>query len=207
MTRILATKRQFLCGVAMVATTLTLRGAQPALAQDERPGRVTTRSFARLGVGLAIAVASLDDNPSTDRVREEIERLLAKAGHRVVTENAAWRLTFTSEIRVPVPADRSSRASPAPGSDAATPSEMGHDQLPDRPFRPGASSSPREGHGRLRHVINMSLADTATSRIRWQGHVRYDSIEPDPTVILVQLVPILLAEFGRTVTERRFRLN
>ncbi|MBL8702031.1 MAG: hypothetical protein JNK67_26850 [Alphaproteobacteria bacterium] len=208
MTMIRATTRRLLLGgLGAVAAFTAMRPASPARAQAGRPGRVSTRSFARLAPGLTIAVTGFDDAPETQRVRAAIVRTLEGAGHRVVTGEAPWRLSFTTEVRMPAPDETSRRGSPPPGSDAAQPSEMGHDQLPDRPFRPRQAAPRGTATGRLRHVVNMSLAESRNSRVRWQGHVRYDAVEPDPAAMLVRLVPILLADFGKSVAERRFSLD
>lgn len=200
-------RRKFLAGLGAALFAATPFDGRPAFSQTVRPGRVSARGFARLGPNLAITVGTLDDTPSTARVHAAIVRALESAGHRVDSVETNWRLTFATEIRLPLPVERRAAGSAPPAGDRATPSEMGHDQLPDRPYRPDRRPRAGSSDNRLRHVVNMTLAESTTGRVRWQGHVRYEAVEADPTGILVRIVPVLLADFGKTVAERRFTLD
>lgn len=183
--------RRFCIAAAGAALALLPR----AVRAQSQPGRVATRSFARLPSPLVVAIAPLDDSAENLRVRDEMRRVLVAAGHRVVDGDAVVRLSFATEVRPAIAADR--------GPPRQDPGAV----LPDRPVAVPRDRPPGSMGRSLRYVINAALEQGPGGKRLWQGNVRYDDAEPDRARVLVRLVAPLLAELGRTVPGRRFSLD
>lgn len=193
-------------GVAICGTTLPLRVSAQG---DPRPGRVSSRSFAKLPPRQKIAVSPFDDRPENLRIAAAITQQLERAGHVVGTAGAVWRLSFDSEVR-PVAGEPPPRPRPAqPSNEGGSAPETGAPPaLPDRPVRPPAIPG-RAGApvAQLRYVINAVLDENATGKRAWQGFVRYDDAESDRTRMLLRLVDPLMSAFARNQAARAFSLE
>ena len=201
-------RRSLLTFIGRIAAGLALVPGSRALAQEIKPGRVTGRAFETLAPSITINLAPLDDSAENLRVRDEMRRVLLRAGHRMVESGAGWRLSFATEIRPLASggsaAPRGPEASTGQSSDLTDRSGL---DLPDRPLRrPPAGINPSAARG-LRYVINATVEDAKTGKRAWQGNVQYDDAEADRTAFLVRLVQPLLSEFGKNQQGRRFALD
>jgi hypothetical protein len=204
--RMITRRLMLLGGAALGGATLAQRVSAQA---DPARGRVTGRSFTKLPPRQTIIVSPLDDRPENLRIAAAISRQLERAGHVAVASDAAWRLSFDSEVR-PVAGQPPARPRAAlPSTDGRSAPETGAPaSLPDRPLRP----APVPGRGgapvaQLRYVINAVLEETATGKRAWQGSVRYDDAESDRARMLLRLVEPMMEAFARNQTARAFSLE
>ncbi len=189
-----------------------------SLAQDTGPGRVSARSFATLPTPIAVVVAPTDNTDENEALARRFGEALAARGVHVVAQGAPLVFYFDSEVRANV---RGGGEGTDPGRAAIEtedPADRGliKRDTPDPARSPGAGRDRLLGgrggdqayYGRaLRYVINATIDDARDGRRLWQGHVSYDGAETDRLGTLAAIVPFLVAEVGKTVQQRRFRLD
>ena len=201
--------------VAAVALTCLGIGAGRA---DDGVGQLITRSFTALPAPAAMNVEPDDNNRTNMALATRLTRELAQRGHPVPVDRAPLVLRFDSEIRSNVSSAGSRYQRDQSGNDGADMS-IGAAGPPDRPAGIANVLSSERGRGMignrasgdysrpLRYVVNARLEDRKSNAIIWQGHASYDSDRTDSDPILQAMVPLLVAEIGQTVRDRRFTLD
>lgn len=196
--------------------------ASAAIAQSvEHPGRLVTRAFAPLPASLAAVIEPQDDTDENMALARRFAEEVAKRGGRIGGSDTRLSLFFATEVRPNV------RAAP-PGPTRAPSEAVGSAAADADPARssalvppPPTSGTPADGGARalsgrtegrdygraLRYVINATIDDKKDGKRLWQGHISYDGAEPDRKAIFSALVPLLVAEIGKTVQERRFAFD
>jgi hypothetical protein len=200
--------------IALLLVLLALPFA--AAAQDRAPGHVAARAFAVAPAPLAFHIEAGENTDENMAVAARIADEAAARGIGVQPQGAALVLRFDTEVRTNPPAQRQTFSRPGarladPDSGTPSPPES-RDEVTDMLSSRGdglIGRRPLSGssYGRmLRYVINASLEDRNGRRL-WQGHVSYDTAEPDRRAMFVALAPMLVEQIGQNVQERAFRLD
>lgn len=203
-------------GRTVLWLALTALPLDTAFAQDGRPpGQVAARAFMAAPSPLAL---SIEPGDNTDENMALAQRLAKEATGRGITvqpQGATLVLRFDTEVRTSTP-PRQSYSRPGGAfedPDSMTPAQPGaRDEVTNMLSSRGGGVIGRSSSGAdysrfLRYVINATIDDRATGRRIWQGHVSYDTAEPDRTAMFVALAPVLAEQIGKNTQERAFRLD
>jgi hypothetical protein len=185
---------------------------------DEGAGQLITRSFASLPASLVVNVEPDDNTRTNMALAARMSRELAQRGYQVPAERAPLVVRFDSEIRSNV-SSAGSRYQREPSGTADSDMSIGAAGPPDRQVGVANVLSSAQGRGvigerssgsysrPLRYVVNARIEDRQSGTVVWQGHASYDSERTDSDPILEAMVPLLIAEIGQTVRDRRFSLD
>jgi hypothetical protein len=187
------------------------------LAQEGRPpGQVAARAFLAAPTPLALTIEAGDNTDENMALAQRLAREAARHGITVQPQGATLVLRFDTEVRTSTP-QRQSFSRPGGAfadPDSGTPSPPGAGDEVTNMLSSGGGGvirgRPPSGadYSRfLRYVINATLDDRSTGRRIWQGHVSYDTAEPDRTAMFVALAPVLAEQIGKNTQERPFRLD
>jgi hypothetical protein len=185
---------------------------------DDGSGQLITRSFVALPTPLVVNVEPDDNTRTNMTLADRLARELGRRGYQVPSAAAPLVLRFDSEIRSNVTTAQG-RYQREPSGAADSDMSIGAAGPPDRPVglanilssAPGRSVMGTRGsddYSRpLRYVVNARIEDRSSGSVMWQGHASYDSDRSDADPILEAMMPLLAAEVGQTVRDRRFSLD
>jgi hypothetical protein len=203
---------------AIAALAALIHSGIGTAAADDGPGQIITRSFAALPVPLVVNVEPDDNTRTNMTLATRMSRELAQRGYQVPADRAPLILRFDSEIRSNVSSAGARYQRDASGA-ADSDMSIGAAGPPDRSVGVANLLSSTYGRGMigerssddysrpLRYVVNARIEDRQSGSLIWQGHASYDSERTDSDPILEAMVPLLVAEVGQTVRDRRFSLD
>jgi hypothetical protein len=188
-----------------VAAALIVMAVGPAWAEDA-PGALFTSSYQALPADAAVTVRPLDNSRENLALVKQFDAALAKRAMSAQAPTAPLVLNFDTEVQ---PLLR-------PGAGLT----LGEARVTNRDsqVRINLWSTTQDSvlQGRrgdaatqaaVRYVLTATLDDARTGQRLWQGEARYAGGDRDQSQAWAAMVPLLVAELGKTVRARSFTLD
>jgi hypothetical protein len=190
---------------------------------------MSARRFAPLPEPLVVRLETGDNDRASLAVRDALAAALRERGVRLTAGgDATLVLRLDSEVRTNVAGGGGGSRGPGGGSaglpDYDNPSgrfgaedsaggssnlltfgpgmRQGNDAIIRRDPR-----APTNYERSLRYVVNANANEVGSGRFVWQGHVRWDGAEDDPSYILARIAPRLAPLLGTSLAATRFELD
>lgn len=190
---------------SLIAAGLVLGlGMSSAQAQEPAPGALFTSSFHALPADLAVQVRPLDNSRENMDLKPRFDAALQKRAVSV-QQGAGLVLNFDTEVQPMLRLGTGGTLGEARVTERDSQVRINLWSTTQDSVLQGRQGAP--GHAAVRYVITVTLDDSRSGQRLWQGEARYAGSDRDQNQAFAAMVPLLVAELGKTVRARSFTLD